>query len=51
VDVAGWFARLASRWSAVAPGVVVCGGMACVCRVVVVVIGLSHKIEAEDEAN
>jgi hypothetical protein len=49
VDVACWFARLASRWSAVTPGVVVCGGVACVCRVVVVVIELSHNIEAEEE--
>ena len=49
VDVAGWFAGLASRWSAVTPGVVVGGGVACVCCVVVVVIELSHIIEEEEE--
>ena len=49
VDMAGWCVRLALRWSAVSPGVVVCGGVACACRVVVVVIELSHKIEAEEE--
>jgi hypothetical protein len=41
VDVVGWCARLALRWSSVSPSVVVWGGVACVCSAVVVVIELS----------
>jgi hypothetical protein len=48
-DVVGWGAKVASMWLAESPGVVVCSGVACVRRVVVVVVRLSHKIEAEEE--